>query len=232
MKTTLLTIILCAAMQVLNAQDCAHIFFAHKHTGVSYHSFDRKNKYTGKDETIIKDIKTSGSQSEGLFLSKHYDKKDKLIQESEYNIICANNTIYIDLKSFIDPSMLEAYKDMDMTVSTENIDMPANMRVGQTLPDAQLSISVSSEGIKVFDMVYVIRNRNVVAQETITTPAGSFDTYKISYEIHIQTTTLGIPISRIMTANEWWSHTNGFVKSEVFNRNGRLFSTRILHAIF
>jgi hypothetical protein len=63
----------------------------------------------------------------------------------------------------------------------------------------------------------------VLAEETLNTPAGKFDCFKISQKVFMKT--LGkIEINSI----EWYSEDVGMVKSETYDKKGKLKTYSLL----
>jgi hypothetical protein len=87
-----------------------------------------------------------------------------------------------------------------------------------------MNIQVSSSGITMVNMDVTINNRKVLAKEKITTSAGTFDCYKISYETESRT--------RMITVNtkgmEWISEGVGVVKTETYNKKDKLTGYSLL----
>lgn len=231
MKKIIVTSMLLFSAVILSAQECSNFFYAKHNKGMQYHSFDRKNKFVGSDETLVTYLQKTAKGYEATVVSKQYDKKNELIHQSEHVVICSENMVYIDLKSIMDQSVLEAYQSMEITMTTDNVIMPTSLKVGETLPDATINIIVSSDGLKIVDMTYTIKNRVVESKESLTTAAGSFETYKITYEILVHTISMGIPINRTLTATEWWCLSTGIIRTETFNARGRLLGYRILQKV-
>ncbi len=63
-----------------------------------------------------------------------------------------------------------------------------------------------------------ITNRMVEKRETITTPAGTFDCYKITYDVQ---TGMGFIKTNTKTA-EWYSGKAGSVRTETLDKKGKL----------
>jgi hypothetical protein len=81
------------------------------------------------------------------------------------------------------------------------------------------------------DIDLYVRNRKAEAAESITTPAGTWNCIKISFEMEIVTRTAGIRIPIRITGNEWYAPGFGVVKSESFRKNGKLAGTSEITSI-
>jgi hypothetical protein len=69
-------------------------------------------------------------------------------------------------------------------------------------------------------------NRKVEAVENLTTPAGTFECYKISYDIATK-----MMVNVKAKATEWYSNGVGMVKSETYSTDGKLIGSNVLTAL-
>ena len=129
------------------------------------------------------------------------------------------------MKSFLDAKTMAGYKDMDVEISGSNLKIPATINVGDELPNGYLNVSVKSEGTTVIEMSTVITKRKVEAMEEITTDAGTFNCYKISY-----TTTVNMIFSVRVENIDWISEGIGTVKSETYSK-GKVMGYTVLSGI-
>ena len=68
-----------------------------------------------------------------------------------------------------------------------------------------------------------ITERKVIGEETLNTPAGSFNCFKISQKIVMKTV-----LKMEMNSIEWYSKEVGMVKSETYNKKNKLKSYTLL----
>jgi hypothetical protein len=92
------------------------------------------------------------------------------------------------------------------------------------LPDGELKMVVKSGSATIITITLNISNRKVEGREDITTDAGTFSSYKLSYDI---STKAGF-ITTNSNVIEWISEGVGLVKSETYNRRGRLAGYSVL----
>ncbi|HRW62941.1 MAG TPA: hypothetical protein P5132_05610, partial [Bacteroidales bacterium] len=145
--------------------------------------------------------------------TQSFDKKGKDLGTKEFTAKCENGVYSIDMKNYLDQQTLSAYEEMDIEMKSDNLDIPASLKIGDELPNGSLVVSVYSEGMRVMGMTTSITNRKVEAKEQITTEAGSFDCYKITYTITVSTM-----FSVRMEVAEWIAEGVGMVKSETYSR--------------
>ncbi len=175
-------------------------------------SYDKK----GKKASVVDYNITNVTDNTATFNTKIYDDKGKEVTTTSYDITCENDAISIDFNSLISPELLEQYKDMELDIRGTNIEIPNNLVVGQELKDADMTMTIKMGGINM-NMTMQLMNRKVDARESVTTTAGTFDCYVISY-----TTEVKMGLKQTNMAKDWIAEGIGMVKSESYNKNGKL----------
>ena len=122
---------------------------------------------------------------------------------------------------------MQAYKDMDITVKSDEIEIPDNPKPGDVLKGGTVSLNVNTEGMKMMNMTMTISDRKVEAIENITTPAGTFECIKISYSFQSKMMMINVQGSGV----EWIARGVGTVRSESYAKNGKLTGYTELTAI-
>lgn len=77
------------------------------------------------------------------------------------------------------------------------------------------------------NMSTTIKNRKVEAIENVTTPAGTFKCFKISYDIVTDTFLKKVTSKAV----QWYSENVGMVRTESYGQNGKLDSYSVLTGI-
>ncbi len=178
-------------------------------------------EYTVENVSIVSGIETATMNT----IIK--DKKGELIMETDYEMSCSNDQVSIDFKSMMNPQIMKQFKDLETEVTGTNLSLPNNLSVGQTLPDASIDIKISMSGIKM-DMATKITNRKVIDRESITSPAGTFDCYVITYTTELA---MSMGVSQSSTAKEWIAEGVGMVKHEDYDKKGKLTNSSLLTAL-
>ncbi|MCG2459817.1 hypothetical protein K8352_03580 [Flavobacteriaceae bacterium F89] len=186
-------------------------------------SYDAK----GKPAAIVDYVVTKVSQSDGKEIatvaSTIKDEDGKSIADTTFDVSCDGELISMDFKSMVNPQIFEQYKDMDVKMSGTNLEFPNNLSAGQSLPDASLQIQISMGGINM-NVDTTIQNRKVEGTENITTPAGSFDCYVITYDSAVK----AAGINQTTHAKQWLAKGVGMVKQENYNKKGKVSSSSVL----
>jgi hypothetical protein len=157
------------------------------------------------------------------------DKNGKEIGNGDSEMICTGNTIKVDMKSFVPAANMKG--NMQVSGEAKYLTYPTDMKAGQTLDDGSVTIDMSSSGATMANLQMDIKNRKVEQAEQITTNAGSFDCFKLTYDATTKVKMMGIGIPFNFHVTEWYSPKLGrFVKSETY-KGDKLMGTMSLDSI-
>jgi hypothetical protein len=132
--------------------------------------------------------------------------------------------ISFDFESMMNPMLFERFKDLEYDVSGKNLDLPNDLAVGQNLPDASVEMNISMSGINI-NMNIKTTDRSVVARENITTPAGTFDCYAITYTSELK---MSMGMNQTNKGKQWISEGVGMVKQEDYDEKGKVTGSSLL----
>lgn len=218
-RTLLFSIILLLALPVLvQAQDCGYYALA-KGTTFAYQNLDAKGKLTGSVRTTCQDATRTETGTSYSIKSEYTDDKGNTTTR-EYNMRCENGNFYIDMQQIVDPKSMESFKNMEVTVNSNDLMYPSQLTAGQVLPDASISISAGSGGIRLMNLLVNVTNRKVESQQSVTVPAGTFDCYKITYDVETK-----LMFKIYTTVTEYVNMGVGNVKTETYDKKGKLLGT-------
>ncbi|MFO7829492.1 MAG: hypothetical protein R6V23_12775 [Bacteroidales bacterium] len=195
------------------AQDCKFYYPKTEGAKLEYTSYDAKDKITGSSIQTVKQIEENANVISALIEVQMFDKKGKDQGTKEYGVKCEDGVYAVDMESFMDPATMEAYEEMEVKVNSNNLEIPTNLAVGDVLDDGKLEITVYSEGMRIMGITTDITQRTVEGKEQITTDAGTFDCFKITYTITTKTM-----FSVRVEAADWIAENTGTVKSETYSR--------------
>ncbi len=207
----------------LFSQECVFYSPVEKGTVLTHSNYDKKDKLTGTTtQTVIDNYVEEGTQV--VKLRNEYQGVDMdSVFMTELELKCKDGKYYVDMESYIGESTLTPYSDMETTFEVENMTIPAEMKVGETLDNGKVTVTISNNGRKIMTITVNILNRKVEAKEDITTRAGTFECYKISYDI---STKMLITIKA--STVEWYAKNVGVVRSESYNKKGKLTGYTVL----
>ena len=215
-------IVICFFTSSLFAQsNCSKYYPFSEGTTTELTMYDKKGKVSAVVLHAVKDVSSTGSTDVATMTQVLKDKNGEELTTTEYDITCTGGMVSIDFRSLSQSKMLESMGDVDYEITGTNLDLPNDLSVGQSLPDAGVNIKMNIGGMNM-NMDTDITDRNVIGQETVTTPAGSFECYIIT-----STTTFKMGMSK---SKQWIAEGVGVVKTEDYNKKGKLQSTSLLTA--
>jgi hypothetical protein len=215
-KKFILLIILSACNQ-LYGQTCW--YFPGAGTVMEMQTFDEKGKLKLTNTSLVRAV-----EGEKVTIdAKLVDDKNKNVSAMTYDAVCKDGNVYIDGSAMVPPNMFEGKHDATVSVTGDKIIYPQNLDAGTNLPEANIEIKMEMQGMPFpFKSNVKILNRKVIGEEEINVPAGTFKCWKITYDVEYK-----VIIGFKGKATEWISPGKGFIKSEVYNKNGKLMGTTV-----
>lgn len=219
MKTKLLFLVsmLFTFTYALGQDDC-EIYYPMKEGvkfQITHYGKTKKKTSSVVNYTISKVEKTREGTVSTMTVAVDEGKKNT-IPEQEIRMICSGNKLSIDFESLMNPELLAQYGDMDYEITGTNLDWPSNLSVGKKLPDSNIDMTISMGGMNI-TMSTSITDREVTGKEKITTPAGTFDCYVLTYN----TTAKAMGINTELSSKQWFAKGVGMVKQED-SRKGKI----------
>jgi len=224
MKSLLLGFLFCGFYAAgMSAQDCPMYYPDQENTQMEYKQYDKKGGLTGSSIQKITSLKKTATATVAEISSESFDAKGKSLGSLQLTARCESGIYYVDMKNYMNQQSTESFEDMEMSVEGGNLEMPWNMKAGDLLKEGNLKMSFSSGGMTVMNMTIAITNRKVEAVENVTTPAGTFECYKISYDIDTK-----MMFTVKVKGVEWYAKNVGLVKSESYSTDGKLMGSNLL----
>jgi len=198
------------------AQDCSKALPFTKGAEFEMKTFNEKDKLQSITKSKVTDV-TPGATPQATISAESTDEKGKAQGGSTYTIKCENGSFMIDMKTMIDQKVMASYKDAEITIQADHLEIPYNPTVGQTLKDGTLTMTINPNTPMPMKNTINITNRKVEAVETITTPAGTYECIKISYDVETK-----IMVKIRSRVEEWYSKEVGTVQSKNYDSKGRM----------
>ena len=212
--TAVLLCLLGTTFSLFAQDDCGNEFYPFK-VGTIYEMtyFDDRDTMTSRVQYIVQNIDPGDDGSlDAMVSTMMYDERGKELMDGVFDVYCTKGVIKLDLSTYFSPASMEAFRDMELEMSGEGLEIPQFLEEGQHLKDGNMSIKVGTPGGASMTLTIVITNRTVKGLETITTNAGSFLCYKIT-----QDTELTIGAKRKQKTIEYYSKGVGLVRTETFD---------------
>lgn len=184
-------------------------------------NYDGKGKLTGTSETTVKAVQSAANGFVATMEVNAKNEKGKAVMEARnFDVSCENGTIKLDIGSMYLNDMAAQMKGMDVKLSGVGLDIPATLSEGQILSDGDSEIKMGSNGMTFMTMKFSIKNRKVEKKEKITVGAGTYEAYKITYDMDMK-----VMFKRSIKAVQWLVPSIGMIKSETYNAKGELEGT-------
>lgn len=227
MKTLLVTAVAILLSLEIFGQ-CNSFFPLKENIQYEYEMYDRKEKLSSRMTHSFKNVTGSGDHLKATIAQEIYDpKNDEKLVSSELEWECENGTLHFDLKSMTmnmdnAQQMNMGETGMNVEVTGDELDLPSNLSVGQTLKDVSYNIKMTMGTLSIMNRTYHVKDRKVETQESLTTPAGTFNCYKVTF------TTTDEKGRGATKSAMWYAEDAGMVKSENYNDSGKLLNRQVL----
>lgn len=180
-------------------------------------SYNAKGKLSGiNSQKVIGYTATTNSFSAKVH-SVLTNEKGKELMNGDLDFRCDNGIVLIDMRNFVNEEQMKAFESYEMKIESDNLEMPNSFSVGQTLKDGSMTMTAMNSPMPM-NMTVMITDRKVVGKESITTPAGTFECYKISSNSTFKTK-MGITITITYAVIEWVAPKVALVKSESYKKD-------------
>ena len=129
-----------------------------------------------------------------------------------------------DMKMMLPQQEQEQFGSTEAKADNFYLEYPAKMQIGDALKDGTLTMDIKHGGMQQ-TLNMLMHDRKVEGRESVTTPAGTWDCYKISYKckLGIKTGPINIPVN--FEGLEWYAPGFGVVKTQ--SKNGGTAITSI-----
>lgn len=215
------------------AQDCAQFYAMKQGTKVTMAHYDAKNKLGGYTKSEVISVTGSSNDMTAKMHSTNTNAKGKVDSEFDFDVNCKEGVLFMNVRTLLSGEFsenIDKLKGMEMTMESEDMVAPFGAQPGSTLPEGHLKITMTAGGMQMGTTEFRVYDRKVIAIESITTPAGTFNCVKMEERIEM-TQKMGFTL-RLAGRNVSWSAPEaGLVKSESFKETGEPSGTTVLESI-
>ena len=197
----------------INAQDCSKYYFMQENKTVEMTIYNKKGDPNGKQIYNVNGVSNSGGITTANVNTEMFDRKGKSVAKSSGKYECKGGVVMVNMKMMIPSAQMEQFGKADVKADDVYIEYPSSMKAGDALKDANFNIDMDQGGLKQ-TLILNISNRKVEGKESVTTPAGTWDCFKISYKAKLTIKTAGIGIPMNIDGTEWYAPDFGVVKTE------------------
>jgi hypothetical protein len=167
-----------------------------------------------------------------LVKSGLYNDKNQILRLQDLTYACRRDTSFTDGMSEVDYKSLSSFRDRRMAYEPVALAWPNQPTVGTRLPPGGVKVQVSSPSVNIAQVSTSVRSRRIVSgPAAVVTPAGTFQCYKVESEREASVAPRSDMVMRTRTrVIDYYSPAVGIVKTEVYNKNGKLAATKLLTA--
>lgn len=208
----------------MSAQVCPEYFPLKTGNSWEMTQYTKKDKVEGIINYSVKSVTDLPNGYDATVTTTVMNEKGEVEGNGDLILKCDNGIFYFDMKNFLGESFYKENPDMDITMTANDLQFPATLSEGATLPDANITYQISSNGMTVMTVTINITDRKVLGTETMTTAAGTFEVWKITSKTESKTGFMKTKISTI----DYISIGAGNVKTETYSDKGDLMSYMLL----
>jgi hypothetical protein len=167
-----------------------------------------------------------------LLKSGYYARKNTLDRIQDLTFRARRDTSFTDGMGEINNDALRSFRDRKLAYETTPLAWPNQPTVGTELPAGGVSIKISSSVVSIATVSTTLQKRRVVSGPTaLTTPAGTFQCYKVEAEREEATVPRPDMAMRSSTKQiDYYAPGVGIVRTERYAKNGKLSEVRELTA--
>lgn len=221
MKTLVNSIVFLLCISSYAQSNCSSFYPTQQGKKHVIHQLDKRENL----DNIIEYTVLQATPSELTMLASIKDKRGRDIVENSFKAICSGGVTRLDPASIMS-AQLQQYEGMEYSITGDDIFFPNTLSVGQSLPDATVTMTVDA-GMMNITTTISMTNRMVERQESITTPAGTFECYLVTYSNNLKMGAL----NKTYSCKQWISRGVGMVQEETRKPNGNLMTKSILQSI-
>ena len=210
---------------ISTAQECAEYYPITTGSYWETTQYDKKGKIESVSQMKVISYQENESGYNTSIKVANIDESGIENGTAEVSMKCINGIFYYDMRNFISTkTMSDSTPNMKINITGNDLQYPSEINSGDVLPNANITFQTTSNGIPIISITVSITDRIVMGKESITVPAGTFEVWKISYNLTSKTGFIKSNISAI----EYISPGNGIVKSETYNKKGKLVGYSLL----
>ena len=186
-----------------------------------YEQKNDKGKPQSYSRLSIKNVEGSGNNMTVSYVAEMLDKNKKSANppvEIPCKVIIKNGVMILDMNQMFAGMQKDA--GLKMEVTGVPMELPGNMQPGQSLKDAEMTMSIDMAFMKMKTTIKMTGGK-CLAIEDVTVPAGTFTCHKITQTV--STTVMGK--NAVSQTLSWYAPGTGTVKSETYNDKNQLQSS-------
>lgn len=209
------------------SQDCRPFVPVSEGTTWELSNYNAKGKLQGKTAYELVSKKVSGADVTWTIKAISIDDKGTEVYTNTFEAYCKNGQFRFDMAFMMDGSAMAAYESMEVDVDASDFELPdMDAAAGTRLADGNLAVSAGMNGAAIFRMNVEVTERKVESREKKETAAGTFDCIVLSQKVKTK-----MIVKVEASSKEWYSVDIGMVRSESYNKKGKMTAYSELTAL-
>jgi len=187
-------------------------------------SYNDKDKVVSKSRSELMSVNDIDGGLEAVVGIETLDDKEKSMSKGEVILRCTNDNFYMDMSNMFPKDQMAGVEGAEIEMTNEFMEFPSNPVAGQTLPDAESTMTVKVNGVQMMSTSIKSTNRKIEGFEDVTTPAGTYHCVKYSSDTEVKSMMFKSKGHSVM----YMAKNVGTVKMESFDEKGKLQSKMLL----
>lgn len=219
----LFALVLSSATLLVAQDDCVGFFPKDEGTTLVKSNYDANKKLLSTITYVVNKTYQYPDETERQIGFTIADAVGNVIDEGDMEVRCKDGSFFMKMTNVaLTPGILKILMD-NTEIASEFLDYPD---IFSTPPSEELfkvdrgEFTIRSKSDKKELVNVKVSNRTFVKEEKVTTPAGTFDAYKVTFDVHI---TEHKKVTKYK-GTEWYADNAGIIKSEVYDTNNTLVS--------
>lgn len=225
-RSFVLIAMLLGTVTSLLAQDCKNYYYLRNNSEVEMSVYDGKGELVAKNIYNVLAVNKEGTGLVSDFTTTVKDAKGKELSSGKGKVKCDGDNLLIDMQmNMPNIPQMQAMK-MESGKAATFLSYPNSMKVGQSLPEGSFEMNSTANGMDV-NLQYKVSNRKVVAKEKVTTPAGTWECFKVTFDISLSLKMMAMSMPFDLIGAEWFAPGFGVVKTET-SKDGKAMGSMVI----
>lgn len=226
MKKVFIVLICLFAYQTSVAQNCESISPYKQGMYMEYTNYNKKGKSKSVEKHTIEAVDSKGGNLVIHIKTSVIEGKNNASAQ-KYVLQCNNGNFKVDMANYASHQSENQEGSISVEAVGDFIEFPSGMTAGMMLADGNIDIQIGEGDSSLAIANMSVLNRKVLGKDNLTTPAGTFKGYKISFDYLFDMGIIKVRGSGV----EWYVDGIGIIRTESYSKKGKLRWSRELTKI-
>jgi hypothetical protein len=196
-------------------QNCTSYYLLQNNRRIDNTIYNKNGQVFGKQYFSVSGVSSTTDATTANVRLEMIDKDGNVVSNSTNAIKCKGGVMMMNMKMALPQQQQALTTEGSGSPKGESafIEYPSNMKVGDKLKNAEFTMDMNRGGMQQHVSMQV-SSRKVEGKEKVTTKAGTWDCFKISYKGKITVNAMGMVLPIDLTGTEWFAPGFGMVKTK------------------